>query len=604
MQLHVKNSPFEQEQVDLLNRLLSDVSAKQCMWLCGYLAALANILEKKEQNGKSVPTELASPAVKQEVTIIYGSQTGNGQTLAQKFAEQLRVLGISVTLRSMDEFKPQTLKTIKHLLIIVSTHGEGDPPDNAIRFYEFIHGNRVPKLEQLNYAVLALGDRSYEFFCETGKQIDERLAQLGATRLCPRVDCDVDFDESANKWFAEVVSVLQAPVKSTITNHISIDTLTGSSDSIYSKANPYPAEVLENINLNGRGSEKETRHLELSIEGSNFIYEPGDSIGIFPENDPELVQNLIQVMGWKADERLSINHETRSLQEALLRYFEITVLTKSLLTQLAQLVDNDQLNGLLKPENEKELKEYIRNHDLLDLVRDFSLTTLPAHELTSLLRKMPARLYSIASSYLVNPDEVHLTIGALRYQAGGRERKGVCSTYCAERVKVGDRLPIYLHKNPNFKLPTNPDTPIIMIGAGTGIAPYRSFLEEREVSGAKGKSWLFFGNQRYMTDFLYQVEWQRWVKEGVLTKLALAFSRDSSEKIYVQQRMLENSKELFTWLEDGAVIYVCGDEQRMAKDVHSTLLQIVEQEGRLSREEAQAYISKLQQEKRYQRDVY
>ena len=605
MQLQVVNSPFDQEQIKLLNHLLTNLSKEQCTWLSGYLAAAPHANEAAASIAlANAPEPAQNAAAVQEITVLYGSQTGNGQELAENFSSKLKEQGLTVTLTSMNDFKPNALRKLKNLLIIISTHGEGDPPDNALSFYEFLNGKRAPKLEQLNYSVLALGDSSYEFFCQTGKEIDQRLEELGATRMCPRVDCDLDFDEPASEWYEQVESSLQKLRGANKTVSTPSAAATEKITTLYSRTNPFKAEVLENLNLNGRGSNKETRHVELLIEGSNFQYEPGDSIGIYPQNDPEIVSALIDEMGWKSDELLTIKKEEYALEEALLRYYEITVLTKPLLKQVNEKFGNDKLKDLLRPENDEKLKEYIQNHDLLDFVKDFSLTDISSQDLTSLLRKMPARLYSIASSHQANPDEVHLTIGTVRYHAGGRERNGVCSVQCAERVDVGDTLDIYVHRNPNFRLPADPNVPIIMIGPGTGVAPYRSFLEEREEIGAEGKTWLFFGDQHYVTDFIYQVEWQRWLKDGVLTKMDVAFSRDSDQKVYVQHRMMENSKELFRWLEEGAVVYVCGDEKNMAKDVHETFVHIIEQEGKLDSDEAISYLNQMQQEKRYQRDVY
>jgi sulfite reductase (NADPH) flavoprotein alpha-component len=509
----------------------------------------------------------------------------------------------------MSEFKPNNLKKIRNLLILVSTHGEGDPPDNALPFYEFLNSKRAPQLEDLQYSVLALGDSSYEFYCQTGKDFDRRLEELGGKRLSPRVDCDLDFDEPAAEWIKHVLGALNEktgdPANTAETN-TAVEKTLNTDQQAYSRTSPFASEVLENLNLNGRGSNLETRHLELSLEGSNLQYEPGDCLGIYPENHPDLVDTLIEEMGWKPEDIVPANKkgDELSLKEALLRNYEITVLTKPLLEQAAQLWSSKGLRELVAPGHEEELRTYLVDRDLLDLVRDFSLKGAPAPEFVSILRKMPARLYSIASSSKANPDEVHLTIRTVRYEAHGRDRYGVCSIQCAERLQQGDSLPVYVHDNPNFKLPANADTPIIMIGPGTGVAPFRSFLAEREEIGAGGKTWLFYGDQHFSTDFLYQIDWQRWLKEGVLTRMDVAFSRDTNKKIYVQHRMMEKSRDLFQWLEEGACVYVCGDEKNMAHDVHNTLLTILEREGSMSPEEASAYLTELQQQKRYQRDVY
>ncbi|WP_339231380.1 assimilatory sulfite reductase (NADPH) flavoprotein subunit [Bacillus sp. FSL M8-0071] len=605
MQLQVMNSPFNQEQAELLNRLLPTFTESQKIWLSGYLSAQSvSAQEAAGAPAAAVSAEAPAPAVSKEVTVLYGSQTGNAQGLAENAGKQLEQSGFQVTVSSMSDFKPNQLKKVTNLLIVVSTHGEGEPPDNALSFHEFLHGRRAPKLEDLRFSVLALGDSSYEFFCQTGKEFDQRLEELGGKRISPRVDCDLDYDEPAAEWLEGVLKGLNEAGGGSAAPAPAAASQTG--ESSYSRTNPFRAEVLENLNLNGRGSNKETRHVELSLEGSGLTYEPGDSLGVYPENDPELVELLLKEMNWDPEEIVTLNKQgdVRPLKEALISHYEITVLTKPLLEQAAQLTGNDELRELLAPGNEENVKAYIEGRDLLDLVRDYGPFSVSAQEFVSILRKMPARLYSIASSLSANPDEVHLTIGAVRYDAHGRERKGVCSILCAERLQPGDTLPVYVQHNQNFKLPKDPETPIIMVGPGTGVAPFRSFMQEREETGAEGKAWMFFGDQHFVTDFLYQTEWQNWLKDGVLTKMDVAFSRDTEEKVYVQHRMLEHSAELFEWLQEGAAVYICGDEKHMAHDVHNTLLEIIEKEGNMSREEAEAYLADMQQQKRYQRDVY
>ncbi|MEH7245915.1 assimilatory sulfite reductase (NADPH) flavoprotein subunit [Neobacillus niacini] len=600
MQLQVVNSPFNQEQAELLNRLLPTFTESQKVWLSGYLAGaaspLASVLGAPNQQAASEGT------TSKEVTILFGSQTGNAQGLAKKASKTLEGKGFHVTVSSMSDFKPNNLKKVKNLLVLVSTHGEGDPPDNALTFHEFVHGKRAPKLDELNFSVLSLGDSSYEFFCETGKQFDARLEELGGTRLYPRFDCDLDYDEPAAEWLQGVISSL-GEAKDGIPALTQV-TATQTVESTYSRTNPFKAEVLENINLNGRGSNKETRHLELSLEGSGLSFEPGDSLGIYPENDPALVDQFLEEMNWDPKESIMINKqgEVRALRDALITYYEITTLSKPLLEKAAKLSTNDELKELIN--NGEKLKSYLEGRDLLDVVREFGPWNSSPQEFVAILRKLPARLYSIASSLSANPDEVHLTIGAVRYHAHGRDRQGVCSIFAADRLQSGDSVPIYIQHNDNFKLPVNPETPIIMVGPGTGVAPFRSFMQEREETGAEGKSWMFFGDQHFVTDFLYQTEWQKWLKDGVLTKMDVAFSRDTAEKVYVQHRMLEQSKELFEWLQEGAHLYICGDEKHMAHDVHQTLINIIETEGSMSREEAEAYLTDMQQQKRYQRDVY
>lgn len=591
-----------------MNRLLPTLTGAQASWLSGYLTALQSTggIATAAQPQAGTPAAAVSSTAR-EVTILFGSQTGNCSGLAKKLSKKLTEQGAVVTLSSMSDFKPANLKKVQNLLIVVSTHGEGEPPDNAISFHEFLLGKRAPKMDGVSFSVLALGDTSYEFFCQTGKDFDQRLEELGATRIVPRVDCDVDFDEPAAEWIEDVTRKLGEGNAQAAAAVSSVGgTASNETESEFSRTNPFHAEILENLNLNGRGSDRETRHLEISLEGSGLQYEPGDSLGIYPENHPQLVDDLIAAMDWNPEESITINKQgdLLALRKALLRHYEITVLTKPLIKQFAEIAASPGLKELVEPGQEQKLKEYIEERDLLDLVQDFQLKGIPAASFTSVLRKLPARLYSISSSPKATPDEVHITVRAVQYEAHGRNRYGVCSTQLADRLQPGDTLPVYIQHNPNFKLPANPDAPVIMIGPGTGVAPFRAFLSEREETGSEGKSWLFYGDQHFATDFLYQIEWQRWLKDGVLTRMDVAFSRDTDQKVYVQHRMLEKSKELYEWLQEGAYVYVCGDEKKMAHDVHATLAAILEQEGGLSAEEAADYLLRMQQEKRYQRDVY
>jgi sulfite reductase (NADPH) flavoprotein alpha-component len=620
--LHETNSPFRQDQAELLNKLLPTLTDGQRIWLSGYLAATVGAAvaavpaaaapQAAPAALQAAPAAPAAPALPKEATVLYGSQTGNSKKLANQLGDRLKGAGYEVTVSAMNDFKPNTLKKVARLFIVVSTHGEGDPPDNALGFYEFLHSKRAPQLDGMPFAVLALGDTSYEKFCQTGKDFDKRLEELGGKRIAPRVDCDVDFEDAASGWIDSVLAALaseeaaaaSAPAAAAAAAVAAV-AAEAPAQPAYSRTHPFRAAVLENLNLNGRGSERETRHLELSLEGSGLTYEPGDALGIYPENRPELVEELIEAAGWKADELVPAGKDgDLPLAEALSRHYEITLLTRPLLQQAAELTGSAKLKELTAPGHEQELKDYIAGRDLVDLIRGFDLKGVPAKTFVPLLRKLPPRLYSIASSLKAHPDEVHLTIRKVVYEAHGRTRYGVCSTYVAERAEPGSELPVFVQHNENFRLPADPDTPIIMIGPGTGVAPFRAFLEEREETGAGGKSWLFYGDQHFLTDFLYQIEWQRWLKDGVLTRMDVAFSRDQEHKIYVQHRMLEKAKELYAWLEEGAVVYVCGDKSRMAHDVHAALETILRQEGGLSEEAAAEYLKRMQQERRYQRDVY
>lgn len=593
MVLLVENSPFTEQQVKLLNELLPNLTDTQKIWLNGYLSAPgATIAQATEvlQAQAVVPQTITA-------TILYASQTGNSQKLAESFGAELAQNQVDVTVASMADFKPKDLKKLEHLIIVASTHGEGEAPDNAITFYDFLHSKRAPKLEQLKYAVLSLGDSSYEFFCKTGVDFDERLKALGATQIVPRVDCDVDYDDDAATWFT---SLQQALLKSTGTAQAAQPVaVTSTTASKYDKKHPFQAEILEKINLNMDGSNKETYHIELSLEDSGITFEPGDSLGIIPNNDPAVVALLIDALGFAVDTVVTVNDESLTLEQALTERLEITVVSKPLVQKLAAFTEADVATLLAG-----DFQAYSYGRDVVDFVTEYGPFNWTAQQFVEQLRAIPHRLYSIASSYNANPDEVHLTIGKVAYEAHDRARTGVASGEVADRLEIGDTVSVFVKENPNFKLPENPDTPIIMIGAGTGVAPFRSFVEERAEQGTEGKSWLFFGEQHFMLDFLYQVEWLNYLKDGALTRMDVAFSRDQQEKVYVQHRLQEKGAEVYEWLQQGAVIYICGDEKAMAKDVHETLIQIIEQHGNVSREEAAETLKQYQQQKRYQRDVY
>ena len=592
MTLQVINSPFTEQQVKLLNELIPNLTEQQKAWLTGYLTAVSSV---------SVPVAVqeqqTAPVQTKDITILFASQTGNSQKIAHKLASAIQDENNTVTVASTADFKVNNLKKLDHLFIVASTHGEGEPPDNAISFYEYLHSKRAPQLTDVKYSVLALGDSSYEFFCKTGIDFDERLKALGATAIVPRVDCDVDFEEAANGWIEQVKAKIATTSASTV---IKPTSPISNINNEYSRNHPFYAEVLEKINLNGRGSNKETIHLELSLEGSGITYEPGDVLAIVPRNNEQVVDLLVSALNFDGTTTVSINGTSLSLKEALFD-LDITALSKTLLAKFVPFTSNEQLAKLV--EDREQLKDFVYGRDVIDVVETFGPWTWTAQQFVEQLRKIPAREYSISSSYAAFPEEVHLTIGKVFYEQEGRYREGVVSGDVASNVEVGDQLAVYVKQNPNFKLP-EPTTPIIMIGAGTGIAPFRSFLQEREEQGAEGKSWLFFGDQHFVTDFLYQVEWQNWLKNDVLTNINVAFSRDQKEKVYVQHRLLENAKELYEWIEQGAIVYLCGDEKTLGHSVQEALITVIEQQRNVSRDEATEYLKELQKQKRYQRDVY
>ena len=430
------------------------------------------------------------------------------------------------------------------------------------------------------------------------------MAEVGAERLYQRTDCDVDYEEDAEKWMANVINTIDSTPAGTESEQVVSESIKSAKEKKYSKSYPYDAEVLTNINLNGRGSDKETRHIELLLDNFGEEYEPGDCVVVLPQNDPAIVDLLISTLGWSPETQVLINEDgdTLNLEEALTSHFEITKLTKPLIENAAIFFDNEELSE--KIQDKEWIQNYVEGRDLIDLLNDFATTELQPENLHQLLRKLPPREYSISSSYKATPDEVHITVGAVRYQAHGRERSGVCSVQFAERIQEGDTIPIYLKRNPNFKFPQDESTPVIMIGPGTGVAPFRSYMQEREELGFEGNTWLFFGDQHFTTDFLYQTEWQEWLEDGTLSKLDIAFSRDTDKKVYVQHKIAENSEQFNRWIENGATIYVCGDESKMAKDVHQAIKNVLIKEQNLSETDAEEYLKQMKRDKRYQRDVY
>lgn len=594
-----QQSFLSDEQLRALDDAIAPLAPDQLAWVAGYLSGLA--AGHRAPALRVAPTETLEP----ELTVLYGSQSGNGARVADQARAQAVAKGFRVRVKAMDEYRASDLKSERNVLVIVSTHGEGEAPDTAKELYEFLHGRKAARLDETRYSVLALGDVSYEHFCKTGREFDERLQALGAQRIHPRVDCDVDYDDAAGAWIEAVLTALANDrPRFAVSAPRAVAAPPTNVSALYSRKNPFPATVVANIDLSGHGAGKEVRHVELSLEGSALGYEPGDALGILPSNDPGVADALIDVLGLDPAARVVVGNEETTLHDALAQRLEITTLTRPLVEKYAVLADAQPLRALLASDRRDDLRTYLRERQLVDLVDEFPVRGLRAAEFTEMLRKLPPRLYSIASSHKQHADEVHATVAAVRYESRGRPRKGVASTLVAERVAEGDALPIYIEVNKNFKLPGDPATPIIMVGPGTGVAPFRAFIEERQAIGATGRNWLFFGDRRFTTDFLYQREWQRWLKDGVLTRMDVAFSRDQAEKVYVQHRMRERARDLYAWLQEGAHFYVCGDAEHMARDVHQALAEIVAAQGGLAPERAAEYLQSLQRTKRYQRDVY
>lgn len=588
-------SPLSDAQRQQVDALVRELNEEQLDWVQGYLAGYRAALRAGNEIAPTAPPQ----GVK--LTVLFGSQTGNAETLAERLTEQARSQGLEVECLDMDDFPARRLKKEQHLVIITSTHGEGDPPDNALGLHEYLHGRKAPKLGQLQYAVLALGDSSYEYFCQTGMDFDERLAELGGQRLIDRVDCDVDYDETADQWIAALLNTLKAerpangaPAK--------VTPGAGEKQSLYDRKRPFPSPLLDRVTLNGRGSSKSVHHIELSLEGSGLSYRPGDSLGIYVQNSPTLVEQLLAHTGFDGAETITLKDESIRLDQALQHHLELTRLTPPTVRQWATLSGSSELKTLI--ENKRELIQWLHGRDLVDLLQAYPADGVDAQTLVDHLRRLPPRLYSIASSQAAVEDEVHLTVAAVRYEQRGRERDGVASTWLADRLALDETAPVYVDHNKNFRLPEDGQTPIIMIGPGTGIAPFRAFMQEREALEQPGRNWLFFGDRNFRTDFLYQREWLQWRKQGLLSRLDLAFSRDGPEKVYVQHRIREAGAELWRWLQEGATLYVCGDANAMAPDVHEALIDVASTHGRLSRENAERYLRDMTRNKRYQRDIY
>tara|TARA_R110002049_G_scaffold4504_3_gene31304 strand:+ start:252 stop:2072 length:1821 start_codon:yes stop_codon:yes gene_type:complete len=596
--------PFNDGQADKLKIALSGLDSGQLQWLSGYFEGLIQTSLDKTAVGSlplgSDPNVDVEPKT-EKVHILFGSHTGNSEGLAKDLHTRAKDMGIDAVISDMASFKTRELKGIKKLAVIVSTHGLGEPPVQAEDFYNYLHSKKAPNLAHLQFSVLALGDSSYLDFCQTGKDFEAVLEKLGAQKIVPRQDCDVDYADEAETWQKQfLTAIIQTNGQNTA---VQVQDLPNNqvNGAQYSRKNLFEATILEKINLNGKGSSKETIHVELDLEGSGIKYEPGDALGVYGANSPKLVLSVLESTNLSGKEEVETFEGDKTLYDALTYNYELTPLSKTTLSSYAELTGHEGLKKILG--DKIALQKYLSGRDFLDLINEVPYE-LSSKELISVLRKNTARMYSIASAQEVAEDEVHLLVSVVRYNAYGRNKDGHCSSTLADRLEIGDKVKIFVDKNTRFKLPKNPEAPIIMVGPGTGVAPFRAFMQQREVLERKGPSWLFFGDRNFTTDFLYQTEWQQYMKEGVLTKADVAFSRDQEQKHYVQHRMLEKGKELFEWLEKGAHFYVCGDAQKMAKDVDIALKQIIQQQGGITIEKAEEYVKNLQIANRYQADIY
>ncbi|WP_312184750.1 NADPH-dependent assimilatory sulfite reductase flavoprotein subunit [Pantoea sp. CTOTU46764] len=590
--------PLSPEQLARLQAATTDFNTTQMAWLSGYFWGMVN--QTPGAAAAPEPVQAETPTI----TLISASQTGNARRLAEQLRDDLLAAKLSVNLVNAGDYKFKQIGQEKLLVVVTSTQGEGEPPEEAVALHKFLLSKKAPKFEGTAFAVFGLGDTSYEFFSKAGKDFDERLAELGAERLLDRVDADVEYKDQANAWRQQITEILkarvpsQSPAQAAVTAAGSVNLVDSSP---YTKEEPLVASFAANQKITGRDSDKDVRHIEIDLGDSGLRYQPGDALGVWFENDDELVQELLQLVWLKGDEPVEVQGKTLSLAEALKTHFELTVNTPQIVEQYAALSRNDALLALAG--DKPKLQSYAQSFPIVDMVRQ-APTELNSEQLTGLLRPLTPRLYSIASSQAENETEVHITVGAVRFEIDGRQRGGGASTWLADRIEEDGEIRVFIEHNDNFRLPANPETPVIMIGPGTGIAPFRSFMQQRDNDGAGGKNWLFFGNPHFTDDFLYQVEWQKYVKDGLLTNIDLAWSRDQAEKVYVQDKIRAKGAEVWSWLQEGAHLYVCGDANRMAKDVEQALLDVVVEHGAMDRETADEFLSELRIERRYQRDVY
>ena len=588
--------PLNPEQLARLQAATTDFTPTQLAWVSGYFWGVLN-----QQSGAAVAVP-AQAAEVPSITLISASQTGNARRVAEALRDDLLAAKLNVKLVNAGDYKFKQIAAEKLLVVVTSTQGEGEPPEEAVALHKFLFSKKAPKLDGTAFAVFGLGDTSYEFFCQSGKDFDSKLAELGAERLLDRVDADVEYQTAAAEWRARVVEVLKA--RAPVAAPAQLATSGAVNDihtSPYTKEAPLSATLSVNQKITGRDSEKDVRHIEIDLGDSGLRYQPGDALGVWYQNDPQLVKELVELLWLKGDEPVTVEGKTLPLAEALQWHFELTVNTATIVENYATLTRSESLLPLVG--DKAQLQQYAAATPIVDMVR-FSPAQLDAEALIGLLRPLTPRLYSIASSQAEVESEVHVTVGVVRYEIEGRARAGGASSFLADRVEEDGEVRVFIEHNDNFRLPANPETPVIMIGPGTGIAPFRAFMQQRAADGAQGKNWLFFGNPHFTEDFLYQVEWQSYVKEGLLTRIDLAWSRDQQQKVYVQDKLREQGAELWRWINDGAHIYVCGDANRMAKDVEHTLLEVIAEYGAMDAEAADEFLSELRVERRYQRDVY
>ena len=597
--------PLDAERTELLLRVVEGLEPATLQWLSGFAAGVAH--ERAAGRGGALAPAAPAPAVRPDgvprLTIVYGSQTGNGKRIAERLGRAAEAAGLAARVYASGLYPLKDLPKERLLVVVVSTQGDGDPPDDARGFLEFLASRRAPKLEQLSFSVLALGDSSYPKFCETGRQVDDRLAALGARRLLDRIDCDVDYDTLATPWLERVVGTaretLGAPQVATVTR-----LRTAPVAPQFSREQPFAAEVIANQRITARDATKDVRHVELALEGSGLSYAPGDALGVWHENPAPVVDDVLKAARLDGSEPVELDGQSKPLRDWLGFNREVTRVTRPFLAQQAERSGDPELAAVLQPGHESDLRRTLKDLQVVDLLQRHR-SEWDAKAFVQALRPLAPRLYSIASSPEAVGEEAHLTVAVVDYEFGGQRRLGAASAYLAGLTGEDARARVFIEHNERFRLPNDTARDVIMIGPGTGVAPFRGFLQHREAQGATGRNWLFFGARHFQSEFLYQVEWQEALRNGVLTRLDAAFSRDrSTPRTYVQDRLRAAGHDLYAWLEGGAYLYVCGDAEQMAPDVNATLVDIVTQHGGRSREDAETYVRALADDRRYLRDVY
>ncbi|AKH62663.1 MULTISPECIES: NADPH-dependent assimilatory sulfite reductase flavoprotein subunit [Photorhabdus] len=589
--------PVSPEQLARLQSAIGDFSPNQLAWLSGYFWGMMNQQPKVQSVAPVIPAQ-------ETITLISASQTGNARRLAEQLRDDLLAEKLNVNLFNAGDYKFKQIAQEKMLIIVASTQGEGEPAEEAIALYKYLYSKKAPKLSDTEFAVFGLGDTSYEKFCQVGKDFDNRLNELGAQRLLDRVDGDVEYQEAAAQWCKRLTEILKQRIPmrtNTAVTSVQSESVHEVFSTPYTKQAPLTAALATCQKITGRGSDKDVRHIEIDLGDSGLRYQPGDALGIWFKNDPALVDELLNLLWLEGTEQVEVNGQKLPLREALISHIELTQNTSLIVEKYAVLAKNEKLLSLIA--DKQALQQYAHNKPIADMVRE-AASQPEAQQFIDLLRPLTPRLYSISSSQAEVENEVHITVGVVRYEIDGRARTGGASGYLADRLQEEGDIRIFIEHNDNFRLPANPQTPVIMIGPGTGIAPFRAFMQQRDADGAEGKNWLFFGNPHFTEDFLYQVEWQRYVKDGLLTRIDLAWSRDQQHKVYVQDKLREQGEEVWRWIKEGAHLYVCGDANRMAKDVERALLDIISEYGGMDTEQADEFLSELRLERRYQRDVY